>query len=295
LKMHFRHLRMRAATSRGLYGADIGFGSGLTVIWADNTKGKSTCMQGMLYALGMEKMLSPRREIPLPHAMTSYLETDSKEKLDVLESGVSLEIENSAGQIITIHRFIKSQTDTRLIRVNFGAALTDEATPTRQRDFFVLDPGAALREDGFHYFLENFLNWNLPQVRRYDAPDCKLYLETIFPLFWVEQKAGWSSIPAAIPPSLRIREVQKRAIEFILDLDVHKLELERQRLNDQFAENLREWRMQWEEIDRLVRRGDGKVEALPKAPTAISDELLPAHILIAEHSEWVPLLEIRTK
>ena len=59
MTLRLRHLRLRASTSGGLYGADIPFGPGLTVIWADNTKGKSTCMQGMLYALGLERMLSP--------------------------------------------------------------------------------------------------------------------------------------------------------------------------------------------------------------------------------------------
>ena len=73
MTLRFRRLRLRAVTSDGVYGADIPFASGLTVLWADNTKGKSTCMQGMLYALGLERMLSPRREIPLPHAMTTYL------------------------------------------------------------------------------------------------------------------------------------------------------------------------------------------------------------------------------
>lgn len=289
MTLRLRHLRMRAETAGGTYGADIRFGPGLTVIWADNTKGKSTCMQGMLYALGLERMLSPRREVPLPHAMTSYLETDSKERQDVLESGVSLEIENGAGQIITVHRSIKSQMDNRLISVDFGPTLTDEITPARHKDFFVLDSGAAQREDGFHYFLEDFLGWKLPMVRRYDAPDGKLYLETIFPLFWVEQKAGWSSIPAAIPTYLRIREVHKRAIEFIMDLDVHKLELRRQQLDDLFTANEREWRTQWEEIDKFARRSGGKIEALPQKPTAIADVLARAYVLIAEQAEWLPL------
>ena len=223
MTLRLRHLRLRASTSGGLYGADIQFGPGLTVIWADNTKGKSTCMQGMLYALGLERMLSPRREIPLPHAMTSYLETDTKERHAILESHVSLEIENSASQIVTVRRAVKSTMDNRLISVDFGPTLTDANAKARRRNFFVVDPGAAQREDGFHYFLEQFLGWKLPQVRRYDSADGKLYLETIFPLFWVEQKAGWSTIPAAIPTYLRIRQVHNRAIEFIMDLDVHKL------------------------------------------------------------------------
>ncbi len=294
MTLRLRHLRMRAATSSGPYGADIGFGMGLTVIWADNTKGKSTCMQGMLYALGLERMLSPRREVPLPYAMTRYVETDTQQRHDVIESSVSLEIENGAGQVITVHRSVKSQIDTRLIRVDFGPTLTDQSIKTQRKDFFVLDPGAAQRPDGFHYFLEDFLGWKLPMVRRYDAPDAKLYLETIFPLFWVEQKAGWSSIPAAIPTYLRIRDVHKRAIEFIMDLDVHKLELRRQQLTEQLATNARDWRSQCEEFDRVARRSGAKAEALPKQPTAIADELLQGHVLVATQAGWLPLQAVLT-
>lgn len=185
MKLRFQRLRLRAVTSDGIYGADVPFSSGLTVLWADNTKGKSTCMQGMLYALGLERMLSPRREIPLPHAMTTYLNTDDEKRVEVLESSVSLEIANGTGQVITVNRVVKGTTDTRLVTVDFGAALSGDGSTFRRQSFFVLDPGAALREDGFHHFLEGFLGWQLPHVRRYDAPETKLYLETVFPLFWV--------------------------------------------------------------------------------------------------------------
>ncbi|PWK76067.1 hypothetical protein [Aminobacter sp. AP02] len=296
MTLRLRHLRMRAVTSAGPYGADIPFAPGLNVIWADNTKGKSTCMQGMLYALGMEKMLSPRREVPLPHAMTSFLKNDDETSETVLESAVSLEIENGAGHVVTVHRPIKrTNVDNRLITVDFGATLTNPEARPESRNFFVFDGGAAQREDGFHRFLEDFLGWKLPTVRRYDAPDGKLYLETIFPLFWVEQKAGWSAIPAAIPTYLRIREVQKRAVEFIMDLDIHKLELERQRLQEQFDQNARDWGNLWDEMDRYARRSGGKTEALPQRPTVVLDELARGHVLIAEKAEWVTLRGLLTQ
>jgi hypothetical protein len=290
LTLRLRHLRLRANTTGGLYGTDMSFGPGLTVIiWANNTKGKSTCMQGMLYALGMERMLSPRREIPLPHAMTSFVETDEKQQHSVLESNVSVELENGAGQIITVHRPVKSQVDNRLISVDFGPTLTDEAAQVQRKNFFVSDPGAAAREDGFHYFLEHFLGWELPLVRRYDAPDGKLYLETIFPLFWVEQKVGWSSIPAAIPTYLRIREVHKRAVEFIMDLDVHRLELRRQKITDRLAANAREWRACSDEIERVARRSGGRTEGLPSNQTGITNDVDRAHVVMADKAEWIPL------
>ncbi|UVK48142.1 hypothetical protein BPNPMPFG_007451 (plasmid) [Mesorhizobium sp. AR07] len=292
MTLRFQRLRLRAVTSDGVYGADIPFSPGLTVLWADNTKGKSTCMQGMLYALGLERMLSPRREIPLPHAMTTYLNTDEEKRVDVLESSVSLEIANGNDQVITVNRAVKATTDTRLVTVDFGAALSGHITGLRRQNFFVLDPGAAQREDGFHHFLEGFLGWSLPQVRRYDAPETKLYLETVFPLFWVEQKFGWTAIPAAIPTYMRIREVHKRAVEFIMDLDVYNLEVQRERLAERLAANSKEWSVARQELERFIARGGGRVSGLSDVPVADPAALSNAHLQLAEGKDWVPMSSV---
>lgn len=295
MTLRFQRLRLRAVTSDGLYGVDIPFSPGLTVLWADNTMGKSTCMQGMLYALGLERMLSPRREIPLPHAMTSYLNTDDAKHVEVFESSVSLEIANGHGQVITVNRAVKAITDTRLVTVDFGAALSNDGVAFRRQNFFVLDPGAAQREDGFHHFLESFLGWRLPQVRRYEAPETKLYLETVFPLFWVEQKFGWTAIPAAIPTYMRIREVHKRTVEFIMDLDVYKLEMQRERLAERLAANLKEWSVVRQELERVVARGGGRVAALSETPVADPAALSNAHVQLAEGTEWVSLSSLTSQ
>lgn len=294
MTLRFHRLRLRAVTSDGVYGADVPFAQGLTVLWADNTKGKSTCMQGMLYALGLERMLSSRREIPLPHAMTSYLNTDDGKRIEVLESSVSLEISNAHDQVITVHRAVKAATDTRLVTVDFGAALSSDEVVLRRQHFFVLDPGAAQREDGFHHFLEGFMGWQLPQVRRYDAPEIKLYLETVFPMFWVEQKFGWSTIPAAIPTYMRIREVHKRAVEFILNLDVYKLEVQRERLTERIAANSKEWFVVKQELERIIARAGGRVSGLSEKPVADPEALKNAHVQLAEDEGWVPLSSIAT-
>src|SRR3546814_14124726 len=85
-------------------------------------------MQAMLYALGLEKMLSPRREVPLPHAMTTYLRCDDESQIDISQSWVELEIENGAGNIVPVHRPVKEAgVDNRLITVWFGATLSSEA------------------------------------------------------------------------------------------------------------------------------------------------------------------------
>lgn len=274
MTLRLRHLRLRAFTQDGLYGADFPFDAGLNVIWADNTKGKSTSMQALLYVLGMEKMLSPSREVPVPHALTTYLLKDDESELAITNSFVELEIENGVGTVVTVRRPIKeSGIDTRLITVWFGPMLTEPSATAPSRQFFVRDPGAFQREDGFLHFLEAFIGWDMPVVRKYEGPEGKLPLETVFPLFWVEQKRGWSTIPAAIPTYMRIRDVQKRAVEFIMDLDVHKLELQRQRLKEKIEENARNWSGIIDEMVRVARRAGGTLSGLPSRPTADPDSL----------------------
>lgn len=221
--------------------------------------------------------------------MTSYLNTDEEKRVEVIESKVSLEIANGEDQIITVHRGVKTATDTRLVSVDFGAALSEGTKELRRQNYFVLDPGAAQREDGFHHFLEGFLGWQLPQVRRYDAPETKLYLETVFPLFWVEQKFGWTAIPAAIPTYMRIREVHKRAVEFIMDLDVYKLEVQRERLAERVAANSKVWSVTRQDLERFVARGGGRIASLSETPIADLGALSNAHIQLADGTNWVPL------
>ncbi|RVU02203.1 hypothetical protein EOE18_17695 [Novosphingobium umbonatum] len=274
MTLRLRHLRLRAYTQDGAYGADFPFEPGLNVIWADNTKGKSTSMQALLYVLGMEKMLSPSREVPVPHALTNYLLKDDDSRLAVITSFVEVEIENGAGTIVTARRPIKEPgVDTRLVTVWFGAMLSEPTANAPSRQFFVRDPGAFQREDGFLHFLEDFIDWDMPVVRKYDGPEGKLPLETVFPLFWVEQKRGWSAIPAAIPTYMRVRDVQKRAVEFIMDLDVHKLELQRQRLKEKTDENARNWAAVLDEMTRVARRAGGTLSGLPARPTIDTDSL----------------------
>src|SRR3546814_677416 len=181
-----------------------------------------------------------------------------------------------------------------LITVWFGATLTDPDAKAETRQFFVRDGGAFQREDGFLHFLEDFIGWDMPVVRKYDSPEGKLPLETVFPLFWVEQKTGWSAIPAAIPTYLRVREVHKRAIEFIMDLDVHKLELERQRLKELIDENARNWQSVVDEMTRQARREGGALAGLPTRPTSHADQLDRWSLTILDAGEWVNVDQVLT-
>lgn len=300
MTLRFRRLRLQANTGAGVFGASLDFQKGLNVLWADNTKGKSTCLQGILYALGLERMLSPRREIPLTYIMTAYVKDPlTGESHPILESSVSVEVENASGKVITVRRAVVSSADTKLVSVLDGPALTQPESHYTQKDYFVLDPGAALREAGFHRMLADFIGWNLPSVRRFDGTETKLYLEALFPLLYVEQKAGWSAIPAAFPTWFQIRDVSRRSVEFLLNLKTHDLELLRQQLELDLASSRISWSGKVAEIQTTSRAISAMVQGLPPAPTVDLDAISRSHLVIPEAAVLRPLdaviAETRTK
>ena len=293
MTLRIRHLRLRAETRSGAFGADIPFDPGLNVLWADNTKGKSTCLQGLLYALGLERMLSPRREIPLTYVMTTHLDDPATgAQRPVLESSVSVELENALGDIVTVRRGVKSTKDRRLVTVLQGPALSVPTARYQERDYFVLDPGAAQREAGFHKMLADFIGWQLPAVPRFDGSETTLYLETIFPLLYVEQKAGWSSMPAAFPNYLQIRDVGRRAVEFLMGLETHELELERQRLDLELSECTSAWSAKRNEMQSVAELANARMQGVPTTPTISAKDIDAAFLLAPDEEGWRSLEEM---
>lgn len=292
MKMRLRHLRLRSETSIGSFGADIPFQEGLNILWADNTKGKSTCLQGLLYVLGLERMLSSRRVTPLTYVMTSHLDDpETGQRHSVLESSVWAELENEAGEIITVRRGVVTTADPKLVSVFEGPLLTNPLGNYRQQDYFVLDPGSATREAGFHRMLADFIGWALPTVRRFDGTETKLYLETIFPLIYVEQKVGWSSIPAAFPTFFQIRDVGQRAVEFLLALETHDLELKKQQLELDLRSSKTAWTAKRDEMMSTAGLVNARVEGISPTPTISAEEIERSFLLVPNDDGWQSLEE----
>lgn len=287
MSLRISHIRLRVQTTAGLYGTDAPLGGGLTILHAPNTSGKSTLLHAFLYALGLEQMLSPKREIPLSYAMRDYVEDPTTGvRADVLESYVSVEIVNARGEYMTVRRNVVSQSDRKLVSVVEGPELSQGPGEYKRGDYFVLDAGAAQREAGFHRKLARFMDWDLPVVKRYDGSDCLLYVETIFPLFFVEQKVGWTTIPGAIPTQFRIREVHKRSVEFLMDFDTHENELRRQDLELRAAAARTEWTKSVNAVTSLAAASGLRVLALPSAPATIEADVRNAYLEVSEGGRW---------
>jgi hypothetical protein len=283
--LKLRHLRIRVETSGPECGTDIEFTDGLNILRADNSSGKSTCMQAIIYALGLEGMLSAKRDVPLPHAMTDLIEIEGTEYL-VQESWVALEIENSRGEVVTVRRSVKSSSRDRALIEEFeGPCLTESRPLVHSRDYFVRRAGAAQREQGFHYHLAQFLGWSLPMVSRLDGSEVPLYLECLFPYFFVEQKHGWSGIQARIPTHFMIRDVSRRAAEFILALDEYEAILKKQRLDAAAAIMESEWRQTVERMAGVAKGGSVVLRGFPTKPT--ENPAITPDAVIATSEGWI--------
>lgn len=286
--MRFSCLQIRVQTTDGPYGVSLDFPDGLVVIWADNSMGKSTCVKAMIVALGLEAMLTTSQaDLPLPFAVTVRLDSGDQQHL-VVESEVLLEIENDRGERIVAQRTIKGTRDKNLITVYEGPALTAPGA-FATRDFFVNRAGAATRESGFHHYLAGFLDWQLPTVQTYDGAEYPLYLQCIFPYFIVEQTRGWSRVQPALPTQFRIREANKRAVEFLLNLDAHQNALLRQEIMMQKSHIQNDWSSQVARILGLAERAGAQVQNLPNSPLALWPPSVLPVLFVPIREEWIPL------
>lgn len=242
--LRIRHLRLRVQTPEGLFGADLPFQDGLMILRADNSRGKSTAIKSMLFALGLERMLTNRPGAILTSAMRDQLIYDAATKAEtpVLASWVSLEVEGRDNTVVTITRWGKHEKMAaglvRVAHAPIGAIDED----TRVEDFFVGRAGAVANPGGFHRWLARFIGWDLPTLPAADGRTAPLYMEQVFPLLFVEQRRGWGGIQAQMPYFSGVTDVRKRSTEFLLDLDVSKNELDRQELRARDRQLQGDWR-----------------------------------------------------
>jgi len=290
--IQLRHLRLRSFTATRAFGADIPFEAGLNVVQAPNTSGKSTCLQAIIYALGLERSLGPQLTVPLPYAMREQIHQFKEDPYDlVLQSYVELEIANAQGEIVVLHRDVVGDKSTKLIQTWNGPSLSSEIPRGEQRDYFVLDGGSATNESGFHAFLAQFLDWDLPIVARYDGTECPLYLEAIFPMLFVEQKRGWSSIQGPFPTFLRIQDVARRVMEFLLDLETAKNRRRRAELRAAISELLGRWADRRKGMEEAAARV-GRIRGLAVQPSAEFAAAPTLDLQLYYLGEWTRLADV---
>ena len=227
MMLKINRLKVELKTIDGKYGIDTSFVNGINFISSNkNTCGKSSILAAIYYALGFEEILGGIGPKALSYVYRDHIEEPSNDKFNIVESAIFLEISNK-DNVITIFRTVKQENkDDKLITVYSSSMNEIYKDTTIHNDFFVHRKNSAVHEKGFHAFLENFLELNIPLVPTFDGVDRKLYLQLIFSSMFIEQKHGWGDILAGMP-TLGIKDAKKRVIEFVLNLDT--LETERKK------------------------------------------------------------------
>lgn len=239
--MIIRAMRLRVATSAEDFGFTVSFSRHLNIVRAKNSSGKSTMFNSVLYGLGMEELIGGQNEKALPYAVKDYFEYNET-RLEVLTSEVLLEIENAEGRVVTLRRAIRDDVKSpKLIEIFDAAHLTEEEPLEVAHPTYLHDAGGATKEEGFHRFLEKYLEFNLPMVSTTSGGEAPLYLQTIFAALAVEQKRGWTDYVASIP-FFGIRDARTRIVEFLLGLSTFETNAIRHRLNAESVEIDSDWR-----------------------------------------------------
>lgn len=239
------------------YGAVIPFKDGLNIIYGPNSVGKTSIITGIIYGLGAEKGLGIFKSIQNPFKPEFYKSIDGK---IIKQSYLLLEISNGI-ETITVFRYIKG-TDINIAAVKKCSA--DNFFQTEESEKYIVVGEGVFSQNGFQSYLFDFIGLHQVELPTYEQKLSKLYLENILPLFFVEQRAGWSQIQARQISRYNIKDVKKVAFEYLFGLDrfnlhlteieIKELESKLKKLNDELNRK--------EENLFIIANGEKKDESL---------------------------------
>lgn len=286
-------VRLDVATSVDRLGYSAAFSSGLNIINAPNTWGKSTLLQGIVFALGLEGMFSASRQAPLGEAMMRVVD-GPRGRGAVVESSVSVTVQNGQGDFLRSRRFARSLDVAQTLVQTWSANSYDGLADVEQVDTIVREPGSAVREAGFHHMLAEFAGWELPTVPTFSGGEVPLYLEVLFPLFYVEQKFGWSGVSPRIPTYFRIRDPLRRSMEFVLGLSTLERIKQRNALREELQSHARQWTALVDNARRAATAHGWHLTGSTDAPTGISQRR-PERVMAPLDDGFVELSEVQRR
>ena len=292
--LRIRHLFININTDKGVFGTRQNFADGLNVIRAENWAGKSQVVQSIMYALGMEGMQGPSHAVPLAHAMTDYLDykVDGKDaRATVIDSTVSIEIENAKHEFLTVQRAIAGERHRHLMTVYEGRAITKKEGLSTARDITSEKVARPATNSDFIGSSRTSLAGNC----RWRQGSMMLTLCSIWRrssrFLYVEQKLGWGRLPARYPTWLGIRDVGRRTVEFLLGLDAYANALERVAVQEEVKRLRREWSATRSQAEKSAGAVVGNVRGIPVEPVASwPPEVLPT-LSVMQSSTWLPIAD----
>ncbi|QCF26493.1 hypothetical protein [Hydrocarboniclastica marina] len=286
MSLTIERLILRSNTAKGPYGVDIEFSRGLFILRVENSHGKSTCINAIAYALGMEMALGQQTsKPPFPPSVLKSIQDENGSEMLVVSSDVVLEISNARGQKATLKRDILGADAGAVITV-YPSGISSQLKDGKR--LFIHKEGDTTRELGFYKWLADFIGWELPMVPSSNGSESPLYPALLFPLLFVEQKKGWGSIQATTPHHFQIIHPKKRALEFIMGLDVNETVRKKAANKRRIDDAIEKWKLLFARLEASAVRLGGKVSGVKDNPSAKFDPF-KLDILLEYQEKWTPL------
>jgi len=281
-------VKITTFTEEGAFVFESTFEQSLNIIRGDNGMGKSTLVQAIFYGLGQEELLGGKNSKFVQSCLTQAIEKDDGSYVTAHGSSIEIQLCNGKDDL-TIKRCAAVQgRDDRLVELTFGPLLTKPDVGYRKEPYYLHDGGGATNKSyGFHKRLEEFIGWELPMVPATGGREAPLYIQLIASAFLIEQKAGWSNYLSTIP-YLGVSESKKRVIEFLLDLDVYRVELKRKQNDADLERHKNNWKSKYEDVERLVAADSISILGVKRYPHVDFDRN-DAHLIIETESNILTL------
>ncbi|MBN8850661.1 MAG: hypothetical protein BGO55_30855 [Sphingobacteriales bacterium 50-39] len=279
--LHINAIKIVIHTNTGTFGRSLTLKTGLNIIRANNTSGKSSLFGAMVYGLGFEELLGSRNDRALQSVFKSIVKeaptglNQEVQQSTVLQSEIYLEISNGKDSITTKRYVVNDKIKPQAVEVYFGKLLTEPDHVYAFNYMYLHDKGGASNEEiGFHRYLEEFIGHPLPEIINQEGKRVKLYLPLIAAAHFIEQKAGWSDFYANIP-YYGIRDTSSKVFEYILNLDVFDLAARRQELQVIFRDLEERWKALSDHLQTLITRVGGELVGFPLVPVILSRDQRP--------------------
>lgn len=282
-------LIIEVQTADGKFGLDMPFSNGLFVLRVENSHGKSTCMNAIAYALGMEMALGQQSsKPPFPPSLLKAIQDEDGREIGVISSHVKLQLTNHEKNTVTLKRNALGADADSIIEKYRGEIDEIDSVPQK---LFLHREGDSTRDLGFYHWLSDFIGWELPYVPNNSGGQSPLYPPIIFPLMFVEQKKGWSSIQATTPFHFNIPQAKKRAFEFVMNLDVNDIVRRKAENKKSIDFLISSWADLYGRLSNVAVRVGGRIAGIKDYPNAKFD-LYKLDILVEDNGKWHSLSTI---
>lgn len=205
------------------FGRILDFSSGLNLVVGDNTSGKTTLVECLFYALGMEELIEGKQgNVTLDKAVKKqflYTEQDGNQcEWSVKESFVRIQLSNTNEKTITIKRKIVSADNRLDIMYVWESPIMTDMEHDNCREYYIhkRDDHNQDHKEGFYALLAEFADLPIVHVPARNTDKATLYMQTLFTISYIEQKRGWSDFFANIR-SYNIINPKQKVVEYIMD------------------------------------------------------------------------------